>query len=62
MAFLLPAIERLAKVEKPLSGISMLVLAPTRELALQIQQEAVVLLKHHKHMTVGHIIGGTKYV
>ncbi|KAG5351440.1 hypothetical protein C0989_006451 [Termitomyces sp. Mn162] len=60
MAFLLPAIERLAKAPQPLDGISMLVLAPTRELAIQIEQEAVMLLQHHTNITVGHIIGGTK--
>ncbi|KAG6867359.1 hypothetical protein C0993_003844 [Termitomyces sp. T159_Od127] len=59
MAFLLPAIERLAKVAQPPRGVSILVLAPTRELALQIEQEALVLLKHHTHMTVGHVMGGT---
>ncbi|KAG6879437.1 hypothetical protein C0992_002703 [Termitomyces sp. T32_za158] len=59
MAFLLPAIERLAKAGQPLKGISMLVLAPTRELALQIEQEALVLLKHHRNMSVGHVMGGT---
>ncbi|KAG6888852.1 hypothetical protein C0995_005273 [Termitomyces sp. Mi166 len=61
IAFLLPAIERLAKSGQPLHGISILVLAPTRELALQIEQEAVLLLKHHTKMTVGHVIGGINH-
>ncbi|KAF8067737.1 P-loop containing nucleoside triphosphate hydrolase protein [Lyophyllum atratum] len=60
IAFLLPAIERLLKARTPLQGISVLVLAPTRELALQIEEEAKLLLKHHKNFTVGHVIGGTK--
>ncbi|KAF5375697.1 hypothetical protein D9615_009383 [Tricholomella constricta] len=60
IAFLLPAIERLLKAKQPLKGISVLVLAPTRELALQIEEEAKQLLKHHKRFTVGHVIGGTK--
>jgi len=62
IAFLLPAIERLLKVKTPLQGISVLVLAPTRELALQIEEEAKLLLKHHNKFTVGHVIGGTKCV
>ncbi|KAH9479672.1 DEAD-box ATP-dependent RNA helicase 26 [Psilocybe cubensis] len=57
VAFLLPSIERLIKMPKT-DKISMLVLAPTRELALQIEEEAKVLLAQH-HLTVGHAIGGT---
>ncbi|KAG5636465.1 hypothetical protein H0H81_007945 [Sphagnurus paluster] len=59
IAFLLPAIERVLKSKLPLQGISVLVLAPTRELAIQIEEEAKLLLKHHKNFTVGHVIGGT---
>ncbi|KAG5634853.1 hypothetical protein DXG03_005671 [Asterophora parasitica] len=59
IAFLLPAIERLLKVKQRLAGISVLVLAPTRELALQIEEEAQILLKHHNGFKVGHVIGGT---
>ncbi|KAF9461645.1 P-loop containing nucleoside triphosphate hydrolase protein [Collybia nuda] len=60
IAFLLPAIERLlALPPSSVRGISILVLAPTRELALQIEDEAQLLLAHHKHLTVGHAIGGT---
>ncbi|KDR67958.1 hypothetical protein GALMADRAFT_257470 [Galerina marginata CBS 339.88] len=57
IAFLLPAIERLLKVP-PQRGISILVLAPTRELALQIEKEAETLLTHHR-FKVQHAIGGT---
>ncbi|KAF9552973.1 DEAD-domain-containing protein [Agrocybe pediades] len=59
IAFLLPAIERLLKAPRH-NGISILVLAPTRELALQIEKEAEMLLQHHP-FKVQHAIGGTKY-
>jgi ATP-dependent RNA helicase MSS116 len=63
MAFLLPTVERLAKLpQAPKFGqISALVLSPTRELALQIEEEANTLLAHHP-FKVQHAIGGTKYV
>lgn len=61
MAFLVPAVERLAKMPKPPGPrqISVLVLSPTRELALQIEEEAKALLAHHP-FAVQHAIGGTK--
>ncbi|KAJ3508006.1 hypothetical protein NLJ89_g5991 [Agrocybe chaxingu] len=59
IAFLLPAIERLLKAPAATrQGISILVLAPTRELALQIEKEAHMLLAHHP-FKVQHVIGGT---
>ncbi|PPQ79669.1 hypothetical protein CVT25_003243 [Psilocybe cyanescens] len=57
IAFLLPSIERLARTPRT-NRISMLVLAPTRELALQIEKEAAMLLAHHR-FKVQHAIGGT---
>ncbi|KAG6814576.1 hypothetical protein H0H92_000105 [Tricholoma furcatifolium] len=60
LAFLLPTIERLAKAPKPLKGVSALVIAPTRELALQILDEANMLLERHKNITAAAIMGGTK--
>ncbi|PPR06385.1 hypothetical protein CVT26_004646 [Gymnopilus dilepis] len=57
IAFLLPAIERLLNVPRR-QGISILVLSPTRELALQIEKEAETLLSHHQ-FKVQHAIGGT---
>jgi ATP-dependent RNA helicase MSS116 len=60
VAFLLPAIERLASSRSASSDIGkILVLAPTRELALQIEEEAVSLLAHHPY-GVQSVIGGTK--
>lgn len=61
LAFLIPIVERLAR-GKPSTGISALILSPTRELALQIQKEALALIKHHPNFTVDSIIGGTKCV
>lgn len=59
IAFLLPAIERLLKAPvNTRRGVSILVLSPTRELALQIQKEAETLLAHHT-FSVQHAIGGT---
>lgn len=37
MAFLLPAVEQLAKKPVPRGGVSILVLSPTRELAMQVR-------------------------
>ncbi|KAH7889988.1 P-loop containing nucleoside triphosphate hydrolase protein [Phlebopus sp. FC_14] len=59
-AFLLPAIERIAAEKqsgRPSRGISVLVLSPTRELALQIHKEAQTLVKHHR-LHVQSVIGG----
>ncbi|KAJ7752806.1 P-loop containing nucleoside triphosphate hydrolase protein [Mycena maculata] len=58
LAFLLPAVERLAKMELVNRKISMLVLSPTRELALQIEEEAHTLIANHP-FKVSHAIGGT---
>ncbi|KAG6379200.1 P-loop containing nucleoside triphosphate hydrolase protein [Boletus reticuloceps] len=58
MAFLLPAIERLAKKPPRGGAVSILVLSPTRELAMQIQKEANTLVKNHP-FRVQVLIGGT---
>ncbi|KAF8213883.1 P-loop containing nucleoside triphosphate hydrolase protein [Mycena galopus ATCC 62051] len=58
LAFLLPAVERLSQMELTNRKISMLVLSPTRELALQIEEEAQTLIAHHP-FKVAHAIGGT---
>ncbi len=54
-AFLLPIIQRIS--EKPLPGIRVLVLAPTRELALQIQKNYVELNNVKANRSV-IVIGG----
>ena len=57
LAFLLPVIQSLAKPEgKPAPGVGALILAPTRELALQIHETALKLtqgLNLHSAVVVG---------
>jgi ATP-dependent RNA helicase RhlE len=57
LAFLLPVIQSLAKPDgKPVPGIQALILAPTRELALQIHETALKLtqwLNLHSAVVVG---------
>lgn len=78
MAFLLPTVERLAKLGiKPRQGdISVLILSPTRELALQVSTATIVclftlisirkiedeakVLLKNHPFVVQHAIGGTK--
>ncbi|KAH7910632.1 P-loop containing nucleoside triphosphate hydrolase protein [Hygrophoropsis aurantiaca] len=57
-AFLLPAIENLINQPPPQNQISIVVLSPTRELALQIEKEAKGLLQNHP-LKVQSVIGGT---
>eukprot|EP00029_Vermamoeba_vermiformis_P009635 TRINITY_DN4874_c0_g1_i1.p1 TRINITY_DN4874_c0_g1~~TRINITY_DN4874_c0_g1_i1.p1 ORF type:complete len:630 (-),score=216.03 TRINITY_DN4874_c0_g1_i1:309-2198(-) len=58
LAFLIPAIELLHKAKfKPRNGTGVIVLTPTRELALQIYGVASELLKYH-NQTFGIIMGG----
>ncbi|PJZ68162.1 DEAD/DEAH box helicase [Leptospira perolatii] len=58
VAFLVPVIQNL--ISKNITGISTLILAPTRELVIQIAEEAQKLLKGSEHRVVS-IIGGTDY-
>jgi ATP-dependent RNA helicase MSS116 len=64
IAFLLPAVERLLEADldlyKPGRNIGMIVVAPTRELAIQIADQAEALLTFHSDMDVACIYGGTK--
>ncbi|TKW42379.1 hypothetical protein SEVIR_1G380600v4 [Setaria viridis] len=65
-AFLLPAIESVLNAMKNntnhrVSPILVLVLCPTRELAIQLTAEANVLLKYHKGIGVQSLIGGTRF-
>lgn len=58
LAFLIPAIELLYQLKfKPRNGTGVIVVSPTRELALQIFSVARDLLKHHSQ-TYGIVIGG----
>ncbi|KAJ3137606.1 ATP-dependent RNA helicase [Geranomyces variabilis] len=58
LAFLIPAIEALVRMKfKPRNGTGVVVISPTRELALQIFGVAKELMKHH-HQTFGIVMGG----
>lgn len=58
LAFLIPAIEMLYSLKfKPRNGTGVIVISPTRELALQIFGVARELMAHHSQ-TFGIVIGG----
>lgn len=60
VAFLLPALQNMITKKQPgTSTISLLVISPTRELALQIAQEATSLLQRLPKYRVCTAIGGT---
>jgi ATP-dependent RNA helicase MSS116 len=60
IAFLLPAIQTLINKNRQVnSGISLLVISPTRELAMQIAKEATALLRRLPRYSVRFAIGGT---
>lgn len=60
MAFMLPAVELLYKAQfTPKQGLGVLVISPTRELAMQNYKWARDLLQHHSK-THGVVIGGAK--
>ena len=62
LAFLIPAIERIASNPTFVPGktISCLIVAPTRELAIQIGDQAEKLLCYHSDISVQVMYGGTK--
>lgn len=62
LSFLIPTVERITRSPIFLHGnhIGCLVIAPTRELAIQIGEEAEKLLSHHADLTVQVMYGGTK--
>ncbi|KAK1325572.1 DEAD-box ATP-dependent RNA helicase 31 [Acorus calamus] len=65
IAFLLPAIEVVLKLppvdrDQRRPPINVLVMCPTRELALQAAKEANTLLKYHPSIGVQVVIGGTR--
>ena len=58
LAFLIPAVEMLSALRfKPRNGTGVIVVSPTRELALQIFGVARELMVHHSQ-TLGIVIGG----
>jgi len=58
LAFLIPAIELLHRLKfKPMNGTGIIIITPTRELALQIFGVARDLMKYHSQ-TFGIVIGG----
>ncbi|KAJ2847675.1 ATP-dependent RNA helicase [Coemansia erecta] len=58
LSFLIPAIELLSKLKfKPRNGTGVIIITPTRELALQIFGVARDLLRYHSQ-TFGIVIGG----
>lgn len=58
LAFLIPAIEILYSLKfKPRNGTGIIIISPTRELALQIFGVTKELLEHHSQ-TFGVVIGG----
>ncbi|TGK34575.1 DEAD/DEAH box helicase [Leptospira gomenensis] len=59
VAFLIPVIHTI--LTKEIRGVSALILAPTRELTMQISDEAKKLLKHADGVRAVPIIGGTDY-
>lgn len=59
LAFLIPAVELMTKLKfLPRNGTGVIILSPTRELAMQTFGVARELMKHHYH-TFGLLIGGT---
>lgn len=60
LGFLMPSIERLhaKKLRTPPGKVSILVISPTRELAMQTMKEAQMLLKNHRYRAQC-VIGGT---
>ncbi|CAO2170414.1 unnamed protein product [Urochloa humidicola] len=59
LAFLIPAIELLHKLHfLPSNGTGVIVICPTRELAIQTHGVAKKLMKYHSQ-TLGYVIGGT---
>jgi ATP-dependent RNA helicase MSS116 len=64
IAFLLPSIQRLLERDytlyKPGKSIGIIIVAPTRELVIQITDQAETLLKYHPTLNVISLYGGVK--
>jgi ATP-dependent RNA helicase MSS116 len=61
LGFLLPAIESVVKAGTHGKKVSILVLSPTRELAMQIHAEALELLTFHETIGAQVVYGGTNF-
>ncbi len=60
-AFLVPALERLTSEPRgPGVGVRVLVLTPTRELAMQVK-DAALTYSRHMRLAIGAIVGGVPY-
>lgn len=58
LAFLIPAVELIFKLQfKPRNGTGVIIISPTRELAMQIFGVLKELMAHHHH-TYGLLMGG----
>lgn len=61
-AFMLPALERLAAgTGTRQQGVQVLVLAPTRELAMQVADATTAYARHLKAMRIVTVVGGVPY-
>jgi superfamily II DNA/RNA helicase len=60
-AFVLPALQRLAQAAKPGRGPRVLVLTPTRELALQVTTAVEKYSKFMPRVRTGTVLGGMPY-
>ncbi|HEY9461293.1 MAG TPA: DEAD/DEAH box helicase, partial [Paralcaligenes sp.] len=60
-AFMLPALNRIASTPNKGSGVQVLVLTPTRELAMQITDATRVYGAHLKDLRTATVVGGMPY-
>ena len=60
-AFMLPALQRILSDSKRPHGVSVLVLAPTRELALQVGEAAKQYASQCRDLRVAVVVGGMPY-
>lgn len=59
VGFMLPTIENIAKKKQaPSPAIQCVVIAPTRDLAIQVYEEAKALATYHSHVSMACIVGG----
>ena len=58
LSFLIPAVEHIVRAGNS-PGIKVLIISPTRELAMQIYEEAMLLVRFHNGVKVMVVVGGT---